>query len=186
MFAAGCVVRSHSADETVRLADWMPGGAPYKRANLILSGTVVPVQVAMQKKAGTTKFSLSAHGVVLEEEAYQEDEGGFRLVGAGGERYDPPITLIPQPHRAGEQSKWVGQIVIGLLAIDAKATMSSARETLNAPGGPYDALRVDVRLYLDGGEPQPVTRDLRFWFAKGKGIVKREFGSGSTREPASD
>lgn len=178
------MVRGHSADESVRLDEWMPGTAPYERANLVLSGTVVPVQVVTQKRKGSTKFSLSAHGVVLEEEAYEEDDGGFRLVGAGGERFDPPITLIPQPHRAGEESKWVGHIVIGLLEIDAKATTSTARETLNAPGGPYDALRVDLRLFLDGGEPQPVTRDLRFWFAKGKGLVKREFGSGSTREPA--
>jgi hypothetical protein len=55
---------------------------------------------------------------------------------------------------------------------------------LNLAGGPYATIRAHVALVLDTGSPEPAKRELMFWFVPKKGIIKRDFGAISTREPA--
>jgi hypothetical protein len=180
----GCAARYSPDEAPVSLAEWRPDHPPYVRANLVLSGTVVPVQVTASRQGDQVRLRLDAHGETLEEELYRLDGDAFRMEYAVGERFDPPVTLMQSPVRPGETWEWAGTLSVGPLSRRATANVVTSREELNLPGGPYDALRVNVTLSLDSGKATPAVRELRFWFAKGRGLVRREFGASSTREPA--
>ena len=67
---------------------------------------------------------------------------------------------------------------------EAEASISTASDKIKlADGTLADALVVRVKLQLTNGTKTPAERMLAFWFVKGKGIIKREIGSGSKREP---
>lgn len=161
----------------------MPHGLPYERAGLILAGTLVPVQMRRRESAEGVVFDLVAHGQVVEDEQYFNSADGFKLVAAGGERYEPPVPIVRYPFKPGEAWDWSGKLHCGARARTATGNVVVDRDNLNVPGGPFQTLRVTIDLRIDGGGPATADRKLVFWFAPGKGIVKREFGFCSTREP---
>lgn len=157
-----------------------PHSLPYQRAALILAGTTIPVDVSVLTSGDLIRFRLKAHDAILEEETYRVLPQGLQLVSAAGERYDPPIFIVRYPFRDGDRWSWNGTIESGDRHRQATAVVSVEGEKINLAGGQFDAIRVDVQLTYVG---EPARRTLSFWFNPGHGIVKREFGAGSTREP---
>ncbi len=159
---------------------------PYRKAALILTGTTFPVALSRKLEANSVTFSLSAHDEVIEEEQFEYSEAGFRLAGASGESYHPPIPLLQFPMKVGDSWNWKGIINVGTIQRTATANIACSSDVLNTAGGPFDAVLVSVELIMPSGAVEPAKRRLRFWFVRGKGILKREFGAASTREPLTD
>ena len=66
----------------------------------------------------------------------------------------------------------------------ATAEIDSSIGKVTMVDGPQTAVRVDVRLHMPAfGDSGAGRRALVFWFVKGRGLVRREFGSESVREP---
>ena len=66
----------------------------------------------------------------------------------------------------------------------ASATVSTSTETLRlTTTGSTPSVLVVVDLEIESGGQEPAKRKLRFWFVKDRGVVQRQFGIGSTREP---
>lgn len=158
---------------------------PGQEANLILAGTEVPVELREVKKEGQMVVVLEAHGQIIEEERYVSDGDGFRFAGLSGETFDPPITLARFPMEVGKEWEWAGDACLGPICKPATGKVTSTEETLNLPGGVYRTVRIEVELVVDTGGKEKAARTLRFWVAPEHGIVRREFGFGSTREPRS-
>jgi hypothetical protein len=66
---------------------------------------------------------------------------------------------------------------------DATSDITAKRETVNLAGGQFETILIDVKLSYTAGGTKPTQRALKFWFSPGKGLVKRELGMSSTREP---
>jgi hypothetical protein len=67
----------------------------------------------------------------------------------------------------------------------ATATITAGNETLYIKGLAADTIKVVVDLNLDADPNRPpLKRQLVFWFQKGHGLIKREFGSASIRQPS--
>lgn len=156
---------------------------PYERANLILSGTAFPVDVVRFRTPDGVRFELRVNDRLIESEAYSFDRAGFRLSEAAGATYVPPIPLLRFPLRLNESWTWGGEVREGESNVRAAANVRTTPETLNVPGGPYESTAVTVDVRIRPGEPYENRRKLRFWIVPKAGVVKREFGSSSTREP---
>ena len=64
------------------------------------------------------------------------------------------------------------------------ATHQTREEKIDV-GNLADALLVEVDISMESGAANaPATRQLMFWFVKGKGLVKRDFGASTSRVPA--
>ena len=173
-----------SKDRIGSSSDLVGEGVPYLQGNLILAGTVVPVAIEVKASGDQTRFDLVAHGETIEKEIYGNGPSGYSIIEAGGESYVPPVPILRFPLDVGDRWKWSGTASSGPIRHQATAEISTSREELNVPGGPYSTVRVKVELKFSGtGAAQPTVRNLDFWFAPGKGVVKRQFGASSTREP---
>ena len=193
---AGCVMVNNSKtqtsgpsspaqDETLaQTADAMkPQAVPFSKGNLIYQGSVVPVDVKVDDDGKTLNVKLMVDGEVSSIETYSYDSSGFRFVGTEAEKYDPAIPLVHYPLRSENPWTWKGNIRMGDHAYPAEAEIKAKREDLNITAGHFNTYLVEVQLSFDGGAPEKSKRRLRFWFDPGKGIVKREFGLNSSREP---
>lgn len=174
----------------VRLATLEPGKSIGDQAQLILGGISIPVDVKSQTEGGTVKWSFERHGQVIEVEEYESTPGSFRLVSASGEVYDPPMELLRDRVKIGEEWRWNGTAHSQLpgspaastgTKTPAEATIQMVNDTVNIPGGPFNARRVEVHLRIKDGSPRPLSRKLQFWFVEGRGMLKREFAMSSTR-----
>lgn len=160
-----------------------PEAQPYDRGALILAGTRIAVDMNARADGEWVTFELRAHDEVLEEERYRSSSAGFFLVGAAGERCEPPIPLLRYPMTVGDTWTWTGRLVSGGIEREGKGAITTGNDRLNLPGDYFEAVRVRVELEFAGGGPEPARRELVFWFREGRGIYRREFGAGSTREP---
>lgn len=161
-----------------------PDALPYEQGSLILAGTEYPIEMRQVRSPGSVEFVLERQGEVLEVERYVGDDGSFRLVQGGGATYLPAIPLILYGRDLSEPQTWNGEVKETDVTNVAAAQIRATREPINIPGGRYDAYRIDVRLRIDSRPA--VDRAMKFWFVPNRGIVKREFGSTSTRLPSGD
>lgn len=166
------------AEAAVFQADALPGD----KAKLVLAGTEIPVEVKRRSEGTEVILELWAHGEIVQQERYQSLQDAFSLKMAGGEHYEPPLPLVKFPMEIGANWKWEGQMVAGERSHKAQGTVTTRAEQVYAPA-PESAVKVEVALELDSGGPVPAKRTLTFWFVEGRGVVKRAFGAGSTREP---
>lgn len=165
-------------------ADLQPGVPPPTAARVLLRGTEIPVVLQVSDDNDLVHFNwVTEYGVEVESEAYLSNEQGFYFVEAPLEKFDPPMPLVEYPLEIGKEWKWSGYVIYGRHKYPAKADLVAARETLNLPTGHAQALRIDVHLVYDANSPERTVRELKFWFEPGKGLIKREFHDGSTREP---
>ncbi len=191
LMVAGCGPRAGGGETAANAASarrldataLQPARLPYDKGSLILGGSAIPVDLERADEPVGFRFDLKAHGEVVEQEFYVLEKWGFLFRGVKGESYDPAIPLLRFPAAVGEQWTWGGK-VLGPDTHDAKADISTSGETLNLAGGRFDAIRVLVEMQIGSRVGPPAERKLVFWFVPEKGIVKREFGSISTREPA--
>ncbi len=190
---AGCVLankpnagsKSPEPGETLsQSADALkPQAVPYTKANLIYQGSVVPVDVRADDDGKNLNIKLMVADETSATEKYAYDSSGFRFVGTDAETYDPPIPLVHYPLVADAPWHWAGTIRLGDQSYPAEADIKAKAEDLNITAGHFNTYLVEVELSFDGGAPEKSKRRLRFWFDPGKGVVKREFGLNSSREP---
>lgn len=161
-----------------------PGELYADRATLLYGGTEVAVTVTRQASGSQVKFILTAHGQVFETETYEDNDGSFAFVGID-DQFEPPLPLLKFPMRIGDKWEWKGTLKSATVSHPATATVTTARDNLFLAGqGDLETLRSDVRLFLDSGTPTPAERKLTFWFVQGRGIVRREIGTATIRQPA--
>lgn len=162
----------------------MPDALYGEQATLNYGGTPIAVKMTRQANGQEVRFSLSAHDEVLETEVYLSTTSEFALISID-ERFEPPLTLLKFPMTIGEPWAWTGELVAGGVRHRAKATITPSIEQLflTKTGG-VDTVKVQIELQIDSKTPNPAKRPLTFWFARGKGIVKREVGTATSREPA--
>lgn len=165
-------------------ADLQPDGNPGPKAQMVLAGTVIPVDLQTKQDGDQFGISLLYNQELFEKELYQNSGETFGLVNAAGETYKPPIPLLQFPMHVGDTLNWNGTMFTGPAGRDAKATIRSRDDKVDMGDAQTDALRVDVDLEISSGANVPANRHLAFWFVKGKGLVKREFGSSTSRVPA--
>lgn len=176
------LIRHGSGIYIASSADLKPDANPGPQ-KAIYAGTVIPVDVKTNTDNGIFTIDLRYQGVSMEQEQYKSSPTEFDLVNAAGEQYTPPLPLLRFPMNAGDAWKWSGQMVTGPTSRNASAQVSTREDKVDI-GTLADALVVQVDMSMDSGANTPATRQLSFWFVKGKGIVKREFGASTSRVPA--
>ncbi len=167
-----------------------PNVAPPEFANLILSGTPIPVRLQEVRSGNSLTLDWLADPdgetggdpVQVESEKYTFSDSYFAFAGTEHEQYDPPISLVKYPFEVGTPSDWAGLVIVGKIKTKATAEITSEAETLNLAVGNIDTVAVTVQISFEG-ESAPKTRQLKFWFQPGAGVIKRELWSSSTREP---
>ena len=184
--AMACSSRSGGTGERIAaIADLNPGAKIPPKANLKIGEIDMTVEIKQTTDGQQVKFEISAHGQVFESETYSVGETTFDLLDVAGEHYEPKMPLLKFPMRVGDQWQWSGTMTAGEKPHKAQATVTSTDDSVLLPGsGSTDTILVVVDLSIESGGPTPATRKLRFWFAKDKGLIKRQFGIGSSREPA--
>ena len=162
-----------------------PELAPAPKALLRLAGVKVPVEVKYAVVKNQVNVQLFAHGEVFEKEGYITDPEAFRLQEAADGTYAPPLDLLRFPMHVGDKWSWSGRMVTGGISRPTKATVTTSTGKVYAGALGMDAVQVnvDLEIYADPGR-SPSKRKLSFWFVPQKGLVRREFGTESIREPA--
>ncbi len=156
-----------------------PEAWPHPEINLTLAGQEIPAKVVMNKHGDEREIVIMNGDVRLESELYLVNDSGIFLKRIGpsdGEWYDPPIPLLKYPAHVGETDRWSGSYAVGDRKIPANAKISLSLEQVSLATGTAQALRCNVDLVIDDGSNQNVKHALVFWFTKGGGPVKRDFG----------
>ncbi|MBV6457553.1 MAG: hypothetical protein HONBIEJF_00666 [Fimbriimonadaceae bacterium] len=172
------LVTTYSASDQLK-----PDGLPYTKANLILAGTLFPVEMSRAVNGTTVKFTLTAHDEVIEEEIYESTKEKFAILDLAGETYKPALPLLQFPIKPGDVWKWQGEMIAGGIVRKATAKVTISEDKLNLADGVYETLKSSVELEMPSGGPTPAKRILSFWFVKEKGMIKRDIAASSTREP---
>lgn len=167
------------------VSDLEPDKLPYERASLILAGASYPVEVERKVDGERVTFLFKSHGEVLDKESYRLGTQTFQLVQGAGMTFEPPIDLVLFPMAVGQSWGWSGRISSGVDTQNAHATVSSEPASLNLPNGYFEGFKVAVDLEISDSTPA-VTKSMAFWLVPKRGIMKREFGSTSTRGPATE
>ncbi|RYG27220.1 hypothetical protein EON82_00030 [bacterium] len=155
------------------------GGDPAKPSKGAAAATEFDVVVAHRKQGTEVTVTLQVQGETLEQEVYESSPEAFRLVTATDDSFAPSIDLLRFPAREGASWEWDGKVVYAGVSRPASATVTLSKhgeELLSA---------VHLKISADPGRPE-LQRDLKFWFTKGKGVVRRSFGEVSSRRPAGD
>lgn len=154
------------------------------KAKLELGKIEIPVEVVQKKTEDSLTFDLRSYDQSFEQEVYKFDGASFNLAYAAGDNYEPALPLLKFPMNVGDEWQWSGTMTSGNLPHKATAVVKTSTEQVLLPGaGATNCVLVGVDLAIDSGGPNPATRKLRFWFVKNGGLVKRQFGIGSSRDP---
>ncbi|MCB0824847.1 MAG: hypothetical protein KDC26_01545 [Armatimonadetes bacterium] len=160
-----------------------PEAAPPKLGNLVLAGTLVPVDVKATREGNTLLIECLSRDTVVEREKYSFSDKVFAIVSGPSDVFEPPIAIIQYPMDIGSESSWAGKVRTGTNSNPAKAIIKSSQEPVNEDFGSFQALKVTVDLRIDTGSPEQSEARLQFWFKPGEGMIMREFGAVSKREP---
>ena len=165
--------------------DLMPDSSPGKTASMVMAGTPIRVELSTEETGTQFRILLKAHQQTFESESYQSGPCGFSLVEASGDKYSPDLDLIRFPMSVGDVWNWEGVVSSGDIRRKATATVRSESTNLYLEGAPVEAVKVSVDLALfSEGAKLPANRKLVFEFVPNRGLVRREFGDASVREPA--
>jgi hypothetical protein len=139
--------------------------------DLEIGGIVHTVRQEVKTDAGTHETTVELHsGEQTLVERYAVDELGVSFVGAGGDRFTPPIRLIEYGREAGETCVWGGtNQTEGETPLHAEARVSTSAELTRLPIGTLSTVRATVSMVMPGSK---MTQDMVFWFAPGEGLVK--------------
>lgn len=184
----GCTPQG--GDKELRYSDnYFPSEWKQPYATLRLANLEIPIELKLEAKGTERELQLINEGVVMEKETYRVTTEGIWLVrlrdGETGETFAPELPLLRFPMRVGEDLSWEGKLVIGTREIPSRAKIHTSAETITFETGVTEAVHVEVALELDDGSPRPAQRRLAFWFVKGEGPLKREYGTSGqeVREP---
>lgn len=163
--------------------EWFPGKMAAQPVTLHLANIELTGNMTLDVDGNTRKLQVVKDGAVMETEVYDVGDERIALSQFGtGERLEPPMPLLGIPPEVGQTLEWEGHIIIATRKIPASASVSSEAERLELATGPMETVHVTVNLEIKDGSPEPAKRKLQFWFAKGYGPIKRDFGN-QVREP---
>ena len=164
--------------------DFNPSTAPPAAAQLTMAGVSFPVTLKVNTAdGGELRIVAIQDAKAVDQEVYQDDGATFSLAHAGGENFKPPIPLLNFPMHIGDTWDWAGSTTMDTSAQAARASIRTAVSRTMIDGNPENSVEVDIDLEMGINSPSPMRRQLKFWFVKGKGIVRRSFGEESIREP---
>ena len=154
-------------------------GDPKKPARGAIASTEFDVKLLHKKQGSEVTIVLQVLGEDLEREVYEAQPDAFRILTATDDSFAPGIDLLRFPAAPGASWEWSGKVVYAGISRPATAQIALSQEG--------NELLSDVRLNIsaDPGRPE-LQRELKFWFAKGKGVVRRAFGDVSARRPAGE
>lgn len=163
------------------LSELKPDATPGDSALLMIGPVKNVVEIQAERSGEDFTLDLVAHGEVFETETYKVGKDAFYLVEAADDAFDPPVPLLMFPLYVNTTRVYQGQLKAG----GSHKVMGKIKTTLDKVFMPTqeEAVRVDLELSMDSGGPNPAERKLSFWFVKDRGLVKREFGNGLSREP---
>lgn len=168
-------------------SDLKPDATPPELGSILLIGTQFDVVLKEIKEGDTTTYKWltpeEEGGSLVEEEQYSLQNSTFSLASKSAESFNPPIPLLKFPFEVGDTYEWKGEQQRGQGRYPATATITSSSEILNLPVGKFEAIRIDVNLLVEAGSPGGISNTFKFWFKPQEGLVMREFGVGSSREP---
>ena len=164
---------SPGAIATLRLG----AGDPKKPAKGSIASTEFDVNLLHKKQGSEVNIVLQVLGETLEREVYESTPEAFRILTATDDSFAPGIDLLHFPARDGASWEWSGKVVYAGVSRPATARITLSQDSKE--------LLSDVRLKIsaDPGRPE-LQRQIRFWFSKGTGVVRRAFGDVSARRPA--
>lgn len=172
-----------SSGMEIRFQDLMPDAKPGKQGELTLGGTLLPVQILSQKHDNLFEIDSLSHDVVVAKEVYQDRMDTFSLEAVGDEIMIPPIPVLRSPMKVGDSWTWQGHC-IGQADHTAKATIASRSDKIYSGLSELESVVVEMDLQIEVPN-STAQRRFVFWFVPGKGLLKREFGSASVRQPLS-
>lgn len=142
----------------------------------------VPVDIVRTQKNREITFDLRAYDETIDTEVYESSPDAFSLKQLGMETFEPAVPLLKSALKTGDKWDWAGTITGGPVH-RAEGTITTLGDILKEPGGTSEpAVKCQVEFRLDNETKTPAKRSFTFWFVKGKGILKREAVSGSTRQ----
>lgn len=155
-----------------------------KEATLVLAGTPIPVETKFIKEGDIRRLLFIVHGQEVDEERYRVGVDGLAFMGTRAESFEPPISLASLPFSAPKSSEWKGKWKTGPTEVEGEATIEATPERINTVGGQFDAARIEIKLTMKVDDQDRRERTLKFWLVRDHGIVRRELGVDSAREPA--
>jgi hypothetical protein len=154
--------------------------------SLNLAGIEIDGDAEMKVSGEARVLSVAKDGAVIDEESYIVKSDGVYLARkgtAGGDTFEPPIPLLKYPSKVGDKYEWTGTVSSGGPdRIKSEASITTSAESLSLATGTHEAVRVSIALLIHDG-PKPAERKMSFWFVKGQGPVKRDFGTNQVRVP---
>lgn len=177
----GCKPRPSGPDWVSELR---PDTPPPPRADLLLAGTRIPVDVNTVRRAKEYVIELSTFGETIEVEKYISTPTEFLLREALGEVFKPALTLLRSGAKLKEKWEWRGAISSGGVDRRATASVFMSDEPASTKALPAESIKVVVSLTIASGDGISAERGLAFYFVRQKGLLRRDFGHGSTRVPA--
>jgi hypothetical protein len=157
---------------------------PGKTALLTMGGVAVPVELSQEQTGDTIVLKMKAHGASVDWETYESTVARYSVKYAEGETYSPAVDLIRYPMRVGDSWDWSGSMVAAGQKRPAKALIQTSAAKLTLAEGPVPAVKVALRLSMPATATMPAAeRTLSFWFVENRGLLRREFGTESIREP---
>ncbi|MCH8273856.1 MAG: hypothetical protein IH851_03615 [Armatimonadetes bacterium] len=157
-------------------------------ASLVFPGFEVDAELELMIDGTRRTLRALRDGDLMDEEVYivtTEVIEIEQIPPGAGERFDPPIPLLWSSMRIGDEREWKGKVLYGKQGIPTEATVKTSVESVTLATGPAETVYVEVNLRMDDGSPKKAERRLRFWFVKGEGPVKRDFGE-QVREPRAE
>ncbi|HAY14725.1 MAG TPA: hypothetical protein PLB31_02890 [Fimbriimonadaceae bacterium] len=154
------------------------------KATLVLAGTPIPVETKFVKEGDVRRLIFVVHGQEVDEERYRVSVNGLEFIGTRSETFEPAIMLAPLPFAAPRTSEWKGKWKTGPTEVEGEATIEATPERINTVGGQFDAARIEIKLTMKVDDKDRRERTLKFWLVRDHGIVRRELGADSAREPA--
>ena len=170
--------------------DLNPAVNPPDTANLILGGRLIEVHLQEIRNDSSVIFAWltppsgsGQEGVEIEREKYGFSNTGFSLLAGPAESFESGIPLIKFPFTIGDSYDWEGVQYLGKNKRTAKAKVTTSAEQVNLETGNFETVLVTIDLTVETGTPGGSQSQFKFWIKPGEGVVKREFGFSSTREP---
>jgi hypothetical protein len=185
-FYFGCKTGTKTTGaEEIKLATSFKPEALFSPAIVLsLSDTDVPATMQVKTQGSIVTFESLAHGTVFDVERYEAIPASFSLLEMV-ETYEPAVKLIGFPMSIGDSWDWNGVQTSALIRRKAKAKITSSLDTLHMEGAAgLETVKISVALEVESGVAKPRQSTLEFWFAAGKGIVKRTYGTAIVRRPA--
>lgn len=136
----------------------------------------VEVEVASTDKDGT-KLDTKVNGKVVASEVVQVKADGVYRASVKGDKIDPPIKFLALPVK--KDAEWSVESKVGAQTVKGKFKVKSDTEKVKVPAGDFDTVFVDGPDF----EIASSKTSIKYYFAKGKGVVKLTYEIGGA--PAS-